>query len=77
MEVTENVYVMNERTWELWESQLMDRASEVERPLPYLRIVSMIDVLIDISLPNYIVEVYCKHDEDYLGDEEQDYWWDK
>lgn len=77
MELTDNVYVMSEMTWGLWEMHLFERVSKVKHPLTYLKLISMIDVLIDNSLPNFTIEVYNKSDDDYVSGETDEYWWDK
>jgi hypothetical protein len=76
MEIAENVYVMSEMTWELWEMKLYEKASSVSNPLKYIELMSMIDVLIDNALPNFVIEVYDKSEDDYIKNNEDEYWWD-
>lgn len=60
MGLEENVYVMNNATWEIWKERMLTEAEKHENPLEYMKITAQLTVVIDERLRTNVIEVYEK-----------------
>lgn len=60
MDLSLNIYTMNQHTLDIWNEGVIEQAGNRENPMPYLRIVSTIEVVVDNTLDDGVIEVFDK-----------------
>jgi len=73
MAVADNVYIMNEETWEIWRATMFEDAAEMTNPFKYLKFVSDLEVHTDNRLKFGVIEVYDKETFHQLN-KDKDFW---
>ena len=78
MSLKNNVYVMNDATWEKWKDGIFEEASKHDNPMPYMRFIAQLEIVVDNYLKDNIIEVYDKKIFEDLGvySEQEEYEYD-
>lgn len=70
MALSDNIYIMNDRTWEKWKDGILEQAMQYANPMPYMKFVANLEVLVDNILKDDVIEVYSKELFDRLENEQ-------
>jgi hypothetical protein len=70
MGLSENVYVMNTDTWNIWRKRIMEEAEKLDNPMDYMKVIGQLEIILDDRLRTNVIEVYEKS---VFGEIEDDY----